>query len=157
MKKLIVLLISWLSVYNLAYADSSIEIKAVNKRVSQIEKNKNSLNTLELKLDTGELEASPPEVRYYYKPDNLELVMLQVSVGHEIFVTRYSYYFNNNHLIKYLKEMLHHPDSPAKQAVIFKGDGTILWKNIDEPVITGSRVIELFKSNMDTLKAYSRY
>jgi len=157
MKKIIVLLISCLSIYDLACADSKIEIKAVNNRVAQIEKNKNRLNTLELKLNTGEFESSPPEVTYYYKPDNLELVMLQVSVGHEIFVSQYSYYFNNKHLIKYLKETLHHPDSPAKQAVIFNSDGTILWKNIDEPVISGARVIALFKSNMNILKAFSKY
>jgi len=157
MKKIIFLLISCLSIHELACADSKIEINAVNNRVAQIEKNKNSFNTLQLKLNTGEFESSPPEVTYYYKPDNLELVMLQVSVGHEIFVTQYSYYFNNKYLIKYLKEMLHHPDSPAKQAVIFNSDETILWKNIDEPVVSGASVKALFKSNMDSLKAFSKY
>ncbi len=94
---------------------------------------------------------------YYYKPENMELVMLQVSVGHEIFSTKHTYYLNNNRVIKYLKETFDHPDSPPPKVIIYDVNGKVLWKNIDEPAVSTVDVIKLFKQNINTLKAFSKY
>jgi len=157
MKKITILFCCCLSILNQACASSGAEIKAINEKVAEINKMKDDLNALELKLHTGEFESVPPEVKYYYLPDNLELVMLEVSVGHETFVTKHSYYFSHNLAIKYIKEILHRADNPPKQAIIFDSDGTILWKNMDEPVMDSSKVIELFNLNMNALKAFAKY
>lgn len=146
-----------LAVFSQANADNKFDIEAINKKVDKIEKMKGSLKALEIKLHAGESESSPPEVMYYYKPDNLELVILRVSVGHEIFVTKHTYYFENNHAIKYLKETLNHPDSPPKQAILYKNDGSVLWKNVAEPVVSGKKVVELFMLNIATLKEFAKY
>ena len=76
------------------FADTASEIKDVNNKVLQIEKIKQGLNVLELKLQTGEMEAVPPQVKFYYKAENLELVLTQVSAGHEVFSINYSYYYD---------------------------------------------------------------
>ena len=157
MKKIILILTFCLVAFNQACADNKTKITDINNKVDQIEKIKNSLHIMEIKLQTGTSESSPPEVMYYYKPGNLELVMLQISVGHEIFVTKHTYYFEKNHVLKYLKETLNHPDSPAKEAIIYNNDGSILWKNMAEPVVSSRKVIELFNLNIDTLKEFSKY
>ena len=155
MKKLSILFIIFFSIS--CNADESPEINRINTIVSKIEKTKNDLNTLELKLNTGEFEASPPEVIYYYKPDNMELVMLQVNAGHETFSSVYTYYLNNNKVIKYLKQDLNHPESPPKKAIIYNTDGDILWKNVDEAIVNEVDIITLFEQNIQVLKAFSKY
>lgn len=156
MRNTLITFILCLTFITQACADNKSEIKNINDNVANIEKSKNTLNVLELKLQTGEFEASPPELKYFYKPDNMEIVALEVSAGHETFVIKYTYYFNNNKVIKYLKETLHHPDSPPKQAIIYNND-KILWKNTDEPVYDAKKAIELFKLNMQALKSFSKY
>ena len=156
MKITLTIIIFCVSLITQAVADNKSEINMINTIVANIEKTKAELNVLELRLQTGEFEASPPEVKYYYKPENMQLVALQVSTGHETFVIQYSYYYNDNKLIKYLKERLHKPDSSTKQAIIYN-KGKILWKNIDEPVYDNSKAIELFQLNMQALKSFSKY
>ena len=157
MKKITILLFCCLSLLNQACADSGAEIKSINAKVAEIDKQKGGLNALELKLHTGEFESVPPEVKYYYEPETFILVMLEVSVGHETFVTKHSYYFNENHAIKYIKEVLHRADNPPKQAIIYASDGSVLWKNMDEPVMDSTKVVELFNLNMNALKAFAKY
>ncbi len=157
MKKTIILLTCSLLACNSSQADDRAEIKAVNQKVVQIEKSKENLNVLELKIHTGELEAAPPNVMYYYRPENMELVMLQVSVGHEIFLTKYTYYFENNRVIKFLKDTEGHPEPPPKFAIIYKADGKVLWKNIDEPNVMAKTVLDLYKNNIAILKEFSKY
>lgn len=156
MKNTLIIFIFLISFITQACADNKTAINSINKKVANIEKTKTELNVLELKLQTGEFEPSPPEVKYFYKPENMELVSLQVSAGHETFVIQYTYYYSDNKLIMYLKETLHHPDSPPKQAIIYNND-KILWKNIDSPVYDNSKAIELFKLNMQALKSFSKY
>jgi len=157
MKKTIILLTCSLLACNSSQADDKAEIKSVNQKVVQIEKSRKNLNVLELKIHTGELEAVPPNVMYYYRPENMELVMLQVSVGHEIFLTRYTYYFENNRVIKFLKDTEGHPDPPPKFAIIYKADGEVLWKNIDEPGVMAKTALDLYKKNIAILKEFSKY
>jgi hypothetical protein len=157
MKKLIILFIFFFSIGCQPNANATTEIKSINTIVLHIDKTKGDLSALELKLHTGEFEAVPPEVMYYYKPENMELVMLQVSVGHEIFSTKHTYYLNNNRVIKYLKETFDHPDSPPQKVIIYDVNGKVLWKNIDEPAVSTVDVIKLFKQNINTLKAFSKY
>lgn len=157
MKNTSLLFILFLLTASSCYADNAADVKSVNARVAQIEKTKDKLNTLELILHTGASEATPPEVMYYYKPEDMGLAMIQVSVGHEIFSTRHTYYVDNNHVIKYVKETLNHPDSPPKEAVIYKQDGSILWKNTGEPAVSSKQVLELFRLNMNALREFSKY
>ncbi len=157
MKKIAILLIFCLSIVNQACADSGAEIKSVNAKVAKIAKQKNDLNALELKLHTGEFEAVPPEVKYYYDSETLKLVMLEVNVGHETFATKHSYYFSENQALKYIKEILHRADNPPKQAIIYASDGSVLWKNIDEPAMDSKKAVELFNLNINALKAFAKY
>jgi hypothetical protein len=157
MKKFVIFFILYLSVYSFTFADNTEVIKQVNKKVAQIEKTKEELNILELKLHTGELEAAPPEVMFYYEADNMELVMLKATVGHEIYTTKHTYYLNNNRVIKYLKESFNHPDSPPKQAIIYDNKGKPLWKNINEPLIKPAEIKQQFERNMDLLRTFSKY
>jgi len=157
MKKIIALILCCLFVFGVSYADNKSDISKINKQVAQIEKTKAGLSVLSLTLQTGELESAPPEVKYYYKPGTTDLVMLQVAVGHEIFVTKHTYYFNKNSVLKYLKETVNHPDSPPKKAIIYKKDGGVLWENIAEPAVSANKAVELFKLHMQTLKAFSKY
>jgi len=157
MKKIAVLLFCCLSVLNQACADSGAEIKAVNAKVAELNKLKNELNALELKLHTGEFEAVPPEVKYYFDSETQNLVMLEVNVGHETFVTKHTYYFDQNKTLKYIKEILHRADNPPKQAIIYAADGSVLWKNMDEPALDSNKAIELFNLNIKALKAFAKY
>ena len=157
MKKIFTSLILFVLVYTQSFADVKSEIKRVNKQVSQIEKTIKNLDILALNVQTEATEASPPEIKYYYDPENLELALLRVSAGHEVFSTQYSYYYNNGKIIKFLKEIIGRPDSPPKQAIIYGKDESILWKNIDAPVISTKKVIEIFELNMKTLISFSKY
>jgi hypothetical protein len=157
MKKFVIFFIFYLVTHSFVFADNTEEIKQVNKKAAQIEKTKDKLNILELKLHTSELEAAPPEVMFYYEADNMELVMLQVNVGHEIFTTKHTYYFNNNCVIKYLKESFNHPDSPPKKAIIYNDKGKPLWQNINAPIIKPAEIKKQFERNVDLLIAFSKY
>lgn len=157
MKKTLLILIFCTGISSLACADEKSDINDINSKVSKIEASKNNLNILELKLHTSELEAAPPEIKYFYKSGTNELVKLQVSVGHETFVSQHSYYYSNELIIKYLKETLNHPDSPPKQAIIYNNTGDILWKNTDEPAYNSKAALDLFKLNMQSLKSFTKY
>ncbi len=157
MKNIIILLCFYLSISYQSSADSGTEIKNINKQVAQIEDEKRELSVLEVKLHTQEFEAVPPEVMYYYKIDSMELVMLKVVVGHEIFSTKHTYYFSNGRVIKYLKESFNHPDNPPKKALIYNNKGDVLFKNIDKPVLSEADVVKLFNNSISALKAFSRY
>lgn len=157
MKNVIILLCCYLSICYQSSADSGTEIKRINKQVTHIEEVKSELSVLEVKLHTGEFEAVPPEIMYYYKPDSMEPVMLKVAVGHEIFSTKHNYYFSNGRVIKYLKESFNHPDKPPKKAIIYNRKGEVLFKNIDEPALSEADVVKLFNNSISALKAFSKY
>lgn len=157
MKKFVIFFILYLAAHSFAFADNAEEIKQVNKKVAQIEKTKDELNILELKLHTGELEAAPPEVMFYYEANNMELVMLQATVGHEIYTTKHTYYLSNNSVIKYLKESFNHPDSPPKRAIIYDHKGKPLWQNINAPIIKPAEIKKQFERNVNLLRAFSKY
>ena len=157
MKKLLTSFIIFVLAHTQTFADVKSEIKRVNQQVAKIEKIIKNLDILELNVHTEATEASPPEIKYYYNPENLELALLRVSVGHEIFSTQYSYYCSNGKIIKYLKEIIGRPDSPPKQAIIYGGNEAVLWKNIDAPVISTKKVIEIFELNIKTLISFSKY
>jgi len=95
MKNCILLLAFYFLLSSPCFADNLTAIKAINKKVSDIEKLKGGLSSLELKLDTEATEAVPPEMVFYYSPESMELLILQVTVGHEVFSTRHTYYLNN--------------------------------------------------------------
>jgi hypothetical protein len=157
MKKLILLLALCFPLQLTAIEQNASDIKAVNQAVATLEKSKDTLYILEIKLHVSELEATPPDVKYYFNPETMKPVILQVDVGHEVFSTRHSYYFKNNKVIKYLKEQINHPDSPPKEAIIYNKDGAILWKNINEPAVSEKQVKELFANAMSAVKAFSAY
>lgn len=157
MKKLILLLALCLPLQLTATEQNAAAIKAVNQVVAALEKSKDALYKLEILLDVGEQEASPPDIKYYFNPETMKPVILQVDVGHEVFSTRHCYYFENNKVIKYLKEQINHPDSPPKEAIIYDKDGTILWKNLDEPAASEQQVKELFTNAMRAIEAFASY
>ncbi len=157
MKKSILLLIYFFTVSTLSCADNTSDIKGINYKVSQIEKTKDRYDILKIKLLTEQIESVPPEAMFYYNPENTELVMVHVSVGHETFLITHTYYFENNIILKYLKEISGRPDNPPKEAVIYKTNGSILWKNINEPVISSKKLIGLFKNTMTMLDDFSKY
>ena len=157
MKKLILLFTLSLLACGPSQADNKVEIQAVNKAVAEIEKSKVDLGILELKVHAAELEGVPPEVKYYYKPGSMELIMMQVDVGHEAFSTYFTYYFKNNKIIKFIKGTENHPEKPPKQAIIYGSDGKVLWKNIDEPRVLTNVVVDLYKRNMALLKEFRKY
>ncbi len=102
-KSITVILFLYL-VSTLSCADSTSDIKSINQKVAQIEKNKDKLDILSVKLLLEQLESSPPEAMFYYNPETGKLAMAKITVGHETFSTTHSYYFNKkNKIIKYLK------------------------------------------------------
>ncbi len=153
-----VLLIYLLTTSTLSCADdTTADIKATNLKILNIEKTKNNLDIMTLKLLTEQIESVPPKAVFYYNPENTELIMVKVSVGHETFLTTYTYYFQKNRILKYLKEITGRPDNPPKEAVIYKANGSILWKNIDAPAISSKKLTGLFNNNMKLLDNFSKY
>lgn len=138
-------------------AAEEIEIRAVNKQVREIEKIKSELATVTVEVDVGEREGVPPVLVYYYDQHRKELVMLRSEAGHEMFLTRYTYYFNQGHIIKYLKETVSHLEMPPKQAIIYNSHGGVLWKNTDSPVVSVTDVLKIFKLNLNALEAFNQY
>ncbi|MEJ2608632.1 MAG: hypothetical protein P8179_00800 [Candidatus Thiodiazotropha sp.] len=43
------------------------------------------------------------------------------------------------------------------EAIIYNKDGTILWKNVDDPAVSGKQIKELFTNAMSAVKAFSAY
>lgn len=139
------------------WADNGSDIQLINKKVADIEKNKRQLNYFEVAIHSEEIESVPPIARFYYSLKTENLLILQVDVGHEIFLNRFTYYFDNDVLIKYVKESLNHPDAPPKEAVIYNDSGLVLWKNTNEPLLDSRQIQNLFMLNMNALKSFSRY
>jgi len=157
MKKLILLLIYSLTISTLSYADVTSDIKVANLKVSKIEKIKEDFDIITIKLLTEQLESVPPEVIFYYNSENEKLAMVHVSVGHETFLTTHTYYFQKDKALKYLKEIVGRPDNPKKEAIIYDAKGNILWKNIEKPIMSGEKLLDLFKSNMAMLNDFAKY
>jgi hypothetical protein len=157
MIKNILLILGLLGFTGLAFAENTDAIQRVNRHVAELEKAKAALNTLELKVEVGEFESVPPRILFYYNPENTELQLAEIDVGHEIFSTSFRYYFDDGRIIKYLKYHEGHPDKPAKQAIIYSRDGSVLWRNIDQPTVSIEQVVTLFEKNMATLIDFAKY
>lgn len=155
-KIILFLLLLLLMSQQAAYASNITEIKRINKKVAQIEKAKAKLIILELKLTGVEIEGVPPQVKFYYQAEHGKIVVTEISVGHEVFSILHSYYFENNHIIKYLKVYDGSYTQP-KGAVIYNKDGSVLWKNRPLPTVSAAKVLQLFKLNMKTIQDFSGY
>lgn len=138
-----------------AFADS--RIKTINNKVAAIEKRikQDNIPKIVLKYDLGENEGSPPEAFYYYDWKTKKLIVVKIHVGHEVFGIDHSYYFENDHILKYLKTYSNHPQNPPRSAIIYADDGTVLWKNMDAPAISAGAILESFKQNNILLNSFS--
>lgn len=86
------------------------------------------------------------------------MVAVKVSVGHEIWLNEFYYYFNEiGNIIKYLKKTIDCPDNPGNKAIIYDGNGKILWKNIDEMIVPVNRIKDLFSSIQKMRLDFARY
>ncbi len=143
---------------NIYAQDTSInKIKEANAIVLDIEKNKRYYDTLDISIETNELEGIPPSLQFLYSRSDLSTYIAKASTGHETFSIEYKYYIKNNQVLKYTKETIGRVDSPTKKAIIYNTNGTILWQNIDTPILNPIDVITLFQTNMKFLKLFSNY
>lgn len=131
--------------------------KQANRIVQEIE-NKiqaGSVSTIHI-TETSETEAVPPEISLHYEND--VLICAVVTAPHEVWVNTYKYYYRPNGIpIKYLKITEGRPDAPGREAIIYGKDGSIVWRNVDQPNIGTKRIAELFTSINEIRKKASRY
>lgn len=114
-----------------------------------------SVSTIHITEDS-ETEAVPPDIRLHYEND--VLVCAVVTAPHEVWVNTYKYYYRPNGIpIKYLKMTEGRPDAPAREAIIYGKDGSIVWKNVDQPNVETERIAELFTAINEIRKKSSRY
>ncbi len=114
-----------------------------------------SVSTIHITEDS-ETEAVPPDISLHYEND--VLVCAVVTAPHEVWVNTYKYYYRPNGIpIKYLKMTEGRPDAPAREAIIYGKDGSIVWKNVDRPNLETERIAELFTAINEIRKKSSRY
>jgi len=130
------------------YSNSSItnQIKLVNSEVSKIKrevKENRDITTFNIKYSGMFYESGSVNINFYslYQAEkkSFSLVCVKFLIPKEVYSNEYSYYFNKDEkLIKFIKETLHRPDTPPKQAIIFNENGQILWSNYkdDFPIKT---------------------
>jgi len=127
-------------------SDISNQIKRVNDEVSninmEIEENRN-ITTFNIKYSGIFYESGSVNINFYstYKAEekSFSLICVKFLIPKEIYSNKYYYYFNKDEkLIKFIKETLHRPDNPPKQAIIFDENGQYLWSNYkdDFPIKT---------------------
>ena len=101
-------------------------------------------------------EGSPATLTMYFKGDRI--VCITASVGHETWVNEFSYYFYANAKpMKYLKTTKDRPDNPAKEAIIYNDNGTVLWKNTDATIVPAQEIYNLFAKMQKIRLALSGY
>lgn len=102
-------------------------------------------------------EGSPAKITFFFIKDSI-MIAAKVSVGHEIWVNQFYYYYNEDgYIIKYLKKAIDNPYNPKNEAIIFDGNEKIIWKNIDEMVVPANRIKELFTSIQKIRLDFARY
>ena len=156
-KKVAFLFVCYFFIIPYSWAGDENRIQLINRKVDDIVRNRHQLDHFEITIHSIETESTPPIARFFYTQKDENLLIFQIDVGHEIFLNRFTYYFDNNILIKYLKESFNHPDAPPKEAIIYSHNGLILWKNTSEPLLNGHQIQSLFRLNIDALKSFAKY
>lgn len=148
--------------YQWIYAAESKKIDLINKKVTKIEEEikkfipNESLEYLEVNIEPVSLEASPPSLRFYYGNNNL--IALYVTVGHETWVKRFHYFFDEHgNPLKYLEIIEGRKTEPERFAIIYETDGSILWKNTDDPIIQPKKIQLLFTELINSSYEFTRY
>ncbi len=129
-------------------SDIADRIKLVNNEVSNIEREiKESINVTTFNFTYSSRlfpESGPAKIKFYSlyqeEKESLSLVCVKFSISKGwSYRNEYTYYFSKDEKpIKFIKETLHRPDNPPKQAIIFDSNGRPLWSNYkrDLPVKT---------------------
>lgn len=132
-------------------------IKNVNKIVDEIEKNINSGDLSNFKIENEtELEISAPTINIYYKGDTLYCI--KIRAHHETWSTLYSFYFRKNKApLKYLKVIENRLDKPPKEAIIYNEDGSVLWQNVKEPNVGFKEILDMYNSLLAIMAKSTKY
>ena len=101
-------------------------IKAVNASVKTVEDGIQTGKYSQLVIEEfSDYEGSPAKITFFFLKDS-SVVAAKVSVGHEIWVNEFYYYFNEvGNIIKYLKKAIDNPYNPENEAIIFDGKDKI--------------------------------
>lgn len=138
-----------LTLASVAQAGEVDPIQQVNVKVAAIQSDIASGDLAFIKIkEIVDSEGSPPEFKFYYNQDNL--VAVHVSVGHETWLVKYSYYFyQNGGAMKHVEEIFDRPDNPPKKAIIYDEKGKVLWSNIGEVKVAPGKIKDLFNSHQN--------
>ncbi|WP_200767930.1 hypothetical protein [Vibrio nigripulchritudo] len=125
----------------------------INTQVKSIEAQKGDLDSLNLTVQSSELENSAPQVAYYYESENNTLRLARITSSKGIFLVVYSYYFKDGEPLKYLVEYIDHPDNLPKQAIIYS-DGKVIWSNVEVPVQEPHFILESFNASLENITRF---
>jgi len=151
---LVVMLLIMATSFNAVYARDTL-LKKENLSVAKIKHTIKSgkFSVLKIKRENAS-EGAPSEVKFYYAGEILRAVV--VSVGHEVWLNQFEYYFDKNgKILKYVK-ITSRPDNPGRKGIIYHNE-KIIWKNIEEPVVSIKTIIKLFGDLMKAEKSIATY
>lgn len=132
-------------------------VESINKKVSSISDSiRDGKYMLFMCQDNEPSEGIQPVLKYYYK--GARLVALISLVGHESWSNEFHFfYYPNGKVMKYLKITSGQTDKAVRSGIIYDQTGKILWKNTDEPVIDGKKMIDLYNTIQKCRLELSKY
>jgi hypothetical protein len=141
----------------------AVTVEQINATVEQIDKriSAQELPSIEANYDYKDAtEGAPPSFSFFFDVRTSKLVACIVSVGHETWVKQFYYYFDENEkIIKYLEVIPPSDAGPAtsRTAIIYDGNGKVLWKDIQAPRQMPNSIKTLYKSLSKAADAFARY
>lgn len=105
----------------------------------------------------GATEGVPPVMRFYYERETERLVAAVMTAGHESWSKSFSYYYDGDeNILKYLV-VIDRMDNPPRRAVLYDGEGGVLWKNTELPAADPREIRDFFREAMSYQDLFSRY
>lgn len=140
---------------------SESAIKNVNSQVARLAARiqKKELPYLEVANQGGEpTEGVPPSFKFFFDPKDESLQACEVWVGHETWGSRFSYYFGpDGKPLKYLETISDRPDHPEPKAILYDADGSVLWKNMQDPRLKTEDISSLYRLLRSRLEPFEHY
>lgn len=159
--KYFICLVMFFGGFDASYATTD-KVADANSQVARIDaalRGKGVLNLAvkeEINAGDNPNEGVPPQIQFSTLSG--KLVAARFHVGHEIWGSTVTvYFYDDGKPLKYLRVIEGQQSKSERQSIIYAPDGTVIWKNVDVPLVDPSGIQSVYKAIESLRQASADY